>query len=145
MGFYYGPSEQDLQAAEDFLEHQRDEWERRRFDWSAELEDPDWRVRVDALVELSQLEPEDIETHADAILSCLNDSNANVRVRACETLRSLDLNPEIFMRYVCDGRRKRRRQHTAHSNREDIHPARGEGRGEGERAGFLPHAKSSRR
>jgi len=102
MGFYYGPSEQDLQAAEDFLEHQRDEWERRRFDWSAELEDPDWRVRVDALVELSQLEPEDIETHADAILSCLNDSNANVRVRACETLRSLDLNPEIFMRYVCD-------------------------------------------
>ena len=102
MGFYYGPSEQELQAADDFLEHQRDEWERRRFDWSAQLEDPDWRMRVDALVELGQLAPVDTETHADAILSCLKDSNAKVRLRACETLRSLDINPEIFMRYVCD-------------------------------------------
>ena len=102
MGFYYRPSVQDIQAVEDFMEYQQDEWGRRRFDWSAQLEDPDWRMRVDALVELGHLAPEDIETHADAILSCLNDSNAKVRLRACETLRNLDLNPEIFMRYVCD-------------------------------------------
>ena len=74
MGLYYRPSLQDIQAVEDFMEYQRDEWERRRFDWSAQLEDPDWRMRVDALVELGQLAPVDIETHADAILSwCTTD------------------------------------------------------------------------